>query len=69
MLDIQSTESCLEEAFELSLRFPDLGDADVLEHIEFITGRKIHENSILARGILIAYDSQDPHKGMEFIDA
>jgi hypothetical protein len=50
-------KKALEEATLLAERFPDIPDADVIEHVEHVCMIKVHEGSILAYTVLNAFHS------------
>lgn len=56
------------EAVALSERFPDLSDFDVLEHINYVYRCDITTGTILGRAILIAYGTQNEHRGLDFYE-
>jgi hypothetical protein len=59
----------IEEAHELSDRFPDLRDDDVIEMVRDIANMPMHfEDNIANRTILIAYD-QGPSEAYRFYGA
>ncbi len=59
--------SMIYEAVRFSERFPDLSDADVLEHINYVFRTNVHDFSILGKAILIAYNTQNEHRGLDFL--
>lgn len=57
----------VEEAAEFGRRFPDVSDQDVLDHIQYCYGRKLHDYTILGRAVLMAHRMQDENHALEFL--
>lgn len=58
----------LAEAAEFGERFPDKQDDEILDHINFVFSKRVVEDSVLAKGIILAFEG-DYDAGLRYISS